>query len=191
MPTFALRSLFNVLGLDGQDLLLRSYGSKAFPVIEKALLDTKDGESLTLEFDGISVMDTSFADETIVELLVRLTRGVYGDRFLILKDPSPATIDNLEGTIARRKAKVGLKIALLILQNQQIKVVGHLEPNLFQAWKLAKVNAGITARQVSDMLKLEINTASTRLAKLYKLRLLSRNEELNASGRQHVYHVPI
>lgn len=186
MPTLALRSLFDVLGFEGQDLLLRSYGKQSFPVIEKALLDTKEGESLTLEFDGISVMDTSFADETIVEILVSLTQGKYGDRFLILKDPSSATLDNLEGTIARRKAKV----ALLISQNYQIQILGHIEPNLFQAWKLAKSNAGITARQLSDMLNLEINTASTRLAKLYKARLLRRDEEMNINGRQHIYQVP-
>ncbi len=186
METFQLKSLFKYLGLTGPDLLLRDFGRRAFSNIENALQKIKIGQALNIDFKDVSVMDTSFADETIVELAVRLVDGKYNDRFIILMDPSAATVDNLEGTIARRKAKV----ALLIKEEEHLKVTGHIEPNLAEAWDLVLSEGELTARSLSERLNLQINTASTRLHKLYKARLLTRHEEIISSGRQHVYEIP-
>lgn len=181
-----MMQLFTALGIPGPDLLLRDYGRRAFPILEKALLDVPTGQALVLDFDGVSVMDTSFADETLLELALGLIHGRYGDRFLVLERPSPATIENLEGTIARRRAKV----ALPIREDGRMRLVGHVEPNLAEAWELAQQVETLTARGLADRLGLEINTASMRLHKLYNARLLVRREEITPSGRQHIYQVP-
>src|SRR6266700_5946660 len=187
MKRFELTRLFAVLGIPGPDLLLRNYGQRAFPTLEHALKVVPPGQALVLDFAGISVMDTSFADETVLELALGLSQDKYGDRWMVLAEPSPAAIDNLEGTIARRKAKV----ALLICKEDQMYLIGHVEPNLLEAWQLVYEKSELTARELADQLGLEINTASMRLHKLYDARLLARREEITPSGRQNIYMPPI
>jgi DNA-binding transcriptional ArsR family regulator len=187
MKQFELTRLFVSLDIPGPDLLLRNYGQRAFSILENALREVPTGQTLLLDFGGISVMDTSFADETILELALGLLQNKYGDRWMILEEPSPATIDNLEGTIARRKAKV----ALLIHKEGRALLIGHVEPNLLEAWQLVCQKIELTARELADQLGLEINTASMRLRKLYDARLLARREEITPGGRQHIYMLPI
>lgn len=187
MQRFEMKQLFGFLGIPGPDLLLRDYGLRAFPLLEQKLRDVSPGHALILSFEGVSVMDTSFADETVLELALGLTNNKYGERLLILEDLSSATIDNVEGTIARRKAKV----ALVIREEDAVRLVGHVEPNLQETWKLIREKGALTARELADTLKLEINTASMRLRKLYDAHLLARREEVTSSGRQHIYMLPV
>src|SRR5713101_3746255 len=187
MNRFEMTRLFAHLGIRGPDLLLRNYGKRAFPVLEQALQEVPLGQALLLDLEGVSVMDTSFADETVLELALGLSQDKYGDRWMVLEEPSPATIDNLEGTIARRKAKV----ALLIRKEGQMRLIGHVEPNLMEAWQLVCERSELTARELADLLGLEINTASMRLHKLYDARLLARREEITPDGRQHINMLPI
>ncbi|MCA9330432.1 DUF4325 domain-containing protein [Candidatus Saccharibacteria bacterium] len=181
-----MAQLFPILGVTGPDLLLRDYGRRAFALLEEKLLQVSVGQALVLDFRGVSVMDTSFADETVLELAMGLNEGRYGDRFLILDSPSPATVDNIEGTIARRR----VKIAMLVRDADGIRLVGHVEPNLAEVWKMTLHTTTLTARGLADQLGLQLNTASTRLHKLYNARLLARTEEITSAGRQHIYTLP-
>lgn len=186
MRTYQMVALFEYLGVPGPDLLLRDFGRRAFPVLERQLTDTQAGETLCLDCTGVSVMDTSFADEAVLELALGLVEGKFGDRFLMLCEPSPATIENIEGTIARRKAKA----AILVSRAQQVGLIGEVEPNLRDAWQRVTRAGTLTARQLADELGLEINTASMRLYKLFRLRLVAREEEVTVNGRQHIYRIP-
>ncbi len=187
MTAFRMARLFDLLGIPAPDLLLRNYGRNALPILTEELLKTSAGQALLLDFAGVSVVDTSFADESILELALGLVKGEWGDRFIILSHPTSATIDNLEGTIARR----GVKIALIVADNHRLRIVGQIEPNLSEAWMIAlEEGRPLTARHLADRLGLEINTASMRLSKLYRARLLRRHEDVTPTGRQYVYTVP-
>ena len=187
MRRFQMTLLFAILQIPGPNLLLRDYGRRAFPFLEQALEEVPAGQMLTLVFVDITVMDTSFAEETVIELASRLIQGKYGDRMVLLDQPTPATIDNLEGGMARLRTK----LALLIRENEEIRLIGHVEPNLIETWRLVYQKGELTARMLADFLGLEINTASMRLHKLYKARLLLRREEITSEGRQHVYVLPL
>ncbi len=178
--------LFEALDISPPDLLLREYGRRAWGILERELLEVPSGYALTLDLAGVSVMDTSFCEETVLQLARSLVAGQYGDRFLVLERPSPATLDNIEATIAWRRAKV----ALPVREGQQTRIIGHLEPNLGETWRLALEVGVLTARDLADRLGLEIGAASMRLRKLYDTRLLTRREEITSGGRQHVYHFP-
>src|SRR5258708_9949004 len=186
MQRFEMKQLFDVLDIPGPDLLLRDYGRRAFPLLEEKLWEVPLGHALILSFEGVSVMDTSFADETVLALDRGRSDNKYGERLLILETPSSATLDNVEGTIARRKAKV----ALVVRARNTMRLVGHVEPNLQETWELIREKGALTARELADTLKLEINTASMRLRKLYDAHLLVRREEVTSSGRQHFYGLP-
>lgn len=186
MVGFQMTDLFPYLGVSGPDLLLRSYGERAFALLEENLKRVDAGQALALDFDGISVMDTSFADETVLELALGLVAGRYGDRFLLLREPSAATVENIEGTLARRRSKV----ALLVRRRGGTEIVGEIEPNLADALQRTQQAGTLTARNLADELQLEINTASMRLHKLHKLHLLARDEEVSSAGRQHIYRLP-
>jgi predicted transcriptional regulator len=186
MKRFEMRKLFGLLDIPEPDLLLRDYGRKAFPFLEQELQEVPTGHALILSFEGVRVMDTSFADETVLELALGLSLNKYGERLMLLDQPSPATLDNLEGTIARRRAKV----ALIIREGSELRLIGHVEANLQEAWRLISERNELTARDLANNLGLEINTASMRLHKLYDAKLLVRHEEVTSSGRQHIYLIP-
>ena len=191
MATFRMTELFKQLGVPGPDLLLRECGRQVFPLLADELSTVSPGHALTLDFSGVQVMDTSFCDETVLELAIRLVEGKHGDRFLVLSEPTSATIDNIEGAIGRRRAK----IALIVRERGGERLVGRaygdpIEPNLVEAWEYLRRERSLTARALADDLNLEINTASMRLHKLYTLRLAAREEEVSAAGRQHNYSIP-
>ena len=144
------------------------------------------GMALVLDSADVRVMDSSFADEALIELALGLVDGRYGDRFLVLANPTEATCENIEGTIARRKAK----LALLIQSGDRAVILGHIEANLGETWRLVQTSGELTARDLADRLHLEINTASTRLLKLYQARLLARTDVMTSTGRQHIYTLP-
>jgi len=184
--------LFAELAIPGTDLLLRTYGLRAYALLEVELRTVPLGRALVLDFAGVSLMDTSFADESVLELALGLVEGRYSDRFLILERPSPATVYNLEGAIARRRviAKHRAKIALLVREQERMRVIGRPEPNLSETWDRVVKGGTLTARVLADELGLEISAASMRLHKLYNARLLARREEITAVGREHIYEVP-
>lgn len=186
MQRFAMSELFAALEIEPPDLLLRGYGQRAYPLLARAMEAIPSHHTFTLDFAGVSVMDTSFAEETVLHLALDLIKGEFGDRFMLLDQVSAATIDNIEATIAWRRAKV----ALPLREGGKIRLVGHIEPNLLEVWRLATEVDTLTARELADRLHLEINTASMRLRKLYDARLVDRKEEVSASGRQHVYKFP-
>jgi hypothetical protein len=185
---FDLARLLRDWGEDGSDLLTATLGLKALGSLEREVREVPDGGTLTLDFSGISVMDASFANASVLELAARLADGRYGDRYLVLDRPSESTLFNLESAIMRRPEA---NLALLARDGKRTHVITRsMPPNLAQAWALALQERRLTARFVADRLKLEINAASTRLHKLHAARLLARREEVSPAGRQHIYSVP-
>lgn len=186
MNRFAMTALFPALELDPPDFLLREYGKRAYPLLARELKEVAPCHTLVLDFADVSVMDASFTEEAVLRLALDLAVGAYGDRFLMLERVSPATLDNIEATIAWRRAKV----ALPVREGKHVRVAGHIEPNLLEVWALAIAAGTLTARELANHLQLEINTASMRLRKLYDARLLNRKEDISVNGRQHVYQPP-
>lgn len=185
--TFDMARLFARLAVPGRDLVMRSFGERALPLLEEALGVVAEGGTLALDLYDIMVMDASFADATIVSLQQGLIAGKYGDKFFLLVSPNETIVVNLEGALARRN----LKQPLLISDSGHVSLLGHIERNLREAWDLVVSGRVTRARELADELGIEIGAASMRLHKLYVARLLARREEVIVSGRQHVYQSPL
>lgn len=185
MRSYLVHNLISYLGTTGHDLILREYGQMAFPYLEQELVATPLHETLVLDCSGVRVMDSSFVEETVYELALRLLEGRYGERFLQMQEPSAAVRVNLEGTIARLKSHV-----TIVALTPEPALIGHIEPNLAATFHLVVQQGSLTARMLADTCGLEINTASMRLRRLYAARLLMRQEEVSLEGRLHRYMLP-
>ena len=78
--------------------------------------------------------------------------------------------------------------ALSLGDDKRLKVLGTLNPYLSETLEEVNKRKGITARYLTDLTGTEINSASTKLLNLHKVRLVVRTgENLSDGGRQYVY----
>jgi len=172
------------LGTDSEYFITRDLGRKAFRFFEQELEKTPVGDTLIIDSQGVVLMDGSFFDETVLNLVENLvTENKYGQRYLLLTNVSEDSLTNLDGAISRRKLKVAVPV-----KNEEVwRFIGALEPNLDEAAKLLMSEKELTARAVADRFKIGISSASNRLRRLNELRLAKRIEESTETGMSHRY----
>jgi predicted transcriptional regulator len=66
-------------------------------------------------------------------------------------------------------------------------LLGSLNNYLKETLNLILEKDKITARELSEIMKLEANTSGTRLLNLHKKRLVKRTEEIMNGGRVWIY----
>lgn len=186
VKVFFMKELFNLISdLAAPDLVTRELGLQAYDVLRRALIEIHEGEILTLRFEGVRVMDSSFAGASVLRLVQELVDGEFGDRYIILMGATPSTEENVHLTIVGHGLKLGLQAAD---GEEEPRLLGQIEPNLQETLVLVNKRRVLTARELADMKgDMAINTASNRLKKLFDLRLIRRVEEVTMTGRQHVY----
>ncbi len=205
------------VGISGADLLTRLDGQKFYQKLVERINGSTDRLVVELDFRGIKTLDLSFCDECLATLIHKdLLENNFGDCVLIIKDldsvsaienfnaaldyyrkiccfvfnetPSAEYIrDNVKGKL--RDEKLHDRIGRVNSQYSYI-LLGSLEQNLMQTLKHIIENHEVTARTIADSFDLNINTASTRLLKLYQKHLIHRKEEVSSEGRQYIYTSP-
>src|SRR4030067_182359 len=164
------------------DLVTRQSGQAIRSRIERDIENEKDGEVIALDFSKIGVIDYSCADEIVAKLISRLLSGEYGDKYIVLTGLSENQKENIEVALERKELAViaetrsGTRILLGTLNN-------YLKQTLNLIFKKGK----ITAKDLSDVMKLEANTSGMRLLNLHKKRIVRRIEEIRDGGRVWVY----
>ena len=81
------------LGEFGPYLAMRPLGRQVQEAIDEALRALPSGGVLVVDFDGVEMMDYSFADEALGTIYSRMGGKEYPDRYMILlvkDDPSGA-----------------------------------------------------------------------------------------------------
>ena len=178
-------------GMDNPKWLIsREFGRRFLPVLQEKMELLQQGESLELSFEGIDLLEWSFADEAIVALCVKLVSGQFLEKYIILEDLSSTSIENLTVAIKTRPERENKTLRNLIVPviiNDELVPVGKLEDHLKPVWEFARENQQFTARDLSTELGLEINTSSTKLKSLFDLRLLKRVENISEAGKQYIY----
>jgi hypothetical protein len=176
------------------DLVTRELGQKIYKGMDLALKSIPSGDTLVIDFSGIRVVDTSFADETVLRLLKELVERKYEERFLCLFNPSESTIANLQGAIARKRLRLAF---FALFPQKKWQCVGRydvsdfpddqIEPLLQETLRLVVDRERLTARELALKEKIELNNASTRLKKLHDARLVRREEIISEEGKSYVY----
>jgi len=168
-------------------LITRENGQKIYSVLQKRIEAIKESESpIMVIFPKNQLMDVSFADEVVIRIGQEVRMSRYGlGQGLILKGLGEDSIKNLDAAIKLQN----LKIAFLVIRTSgEWDCIGQLEKNLRDTLNLLYEKEHLTALELVKQLGLAINTASTRLKRLYDLHLIKRDFEITENGLQYIYH---
>jgi len=173
---------------DGNPTLLitREKGQKVYLSLLKHLQGVGVSISpIKIIFPENQLMDVSFADEVVIRMGEELVSGFFGkDQGIILQGLSDDSIKNLTAAVRLQK----LKIAFLVIKSSgEWDCVGQLEQNLRDTLNLLFTQGRLTAPDLVKQLGLAVNTASTRLKRLYDLHLVKRDFEITDNGLQYIY----
>jgi len=183
MKTYDLYKLLKEELRNGSsDLVTRQSGQVIRERIERDIAGEAEAEVIVLDFSKIGIIDYSCADEIVAKLISRLINGEYGNRYIVLKGLSDLQKENIEVALERK----GLS-CLAVSRNNRSMILGELNNYLKETFELVYDRKKITAKELSRILRLELNTAATRLLNLFKKRLITRTDEQTPDGRVWVY----
>lgn len=178
-------------------LATRPVGEQFFGLLKPRLAEMPEGV-MVVDFAGVEIMDGSFLDEVFGTLAAHHTQHVPPNRCLLLRGLSETGMDNLQMVLRsrpeREERKTGIKIhncALpALLPTGQIELIGPVQGHIQETVELLRAHQTLTARQLADLLDLDIHAASTRLKVPFDLGLALREEEAEPHGKQYRYRWP-
>lgn len=179
-------NLYNLLKEElkngSNDLVTRPSGQVIRERIERDIKEEKEDEVIALDFSKIGIIDYSCADEIVAKLISRLIGGEYGDRYIILAGLNENQKENIEVALEKKDLAVMAR-----MKDGSSLVLGILNNYLKETLNLILKKGKITAKELSEIMKLEANTSGTRLLNLYKKKLVRRIIEKRDEGRVLVY----
>lgn len=152
------------------DLMTRQTGQKIFQRLEKEINSATEDQTIILDFTGVGAIDYSCADEVIAKLISRLQLNEYGNKYLALCNLTPTQKENIHVALERRN------LAMLEHKNEERfwEVIGVVDDYLLKTLELIMEKEKISSSQLSELLNLELNTASMRLINLNRLKLVKK-----------------
>ena len=183
MQTYNLYKLLKEELKNGSnDLVTRTSGQAIRERIERDIAQEEDGAIIALDFSKIGIIDYSCADEIVAKLISRLLSGEYGDKYITLIGLNENQRENIEVALERKDLAV-----MAEMQDSKKILLGSLNNYLKETLNLILKKGRITAKDLSESMKLEANTSGTRLLNLYKKRLVKRVDEMVNGGKVWVY----
>ena len=183
MQTYNLYKLLKEELKNGSsDLVTRQSGQVIRERIKRDIEKEKDGEVIALDFSKIGIIDYSCADEIVAKLISRLLSNEYGDKYILLAGLNDNQKENIEVALERKDLAV-----IADMKNGKKILLGNLNNYLKETLELIVKKGKITAKELSEIMKLEANTSGTRLLNLHKKKLVKRIDEMRDGGRVWVY----
>ncbi len=164
------------------DLVTRQSGQVIRERIERDISAEQDGEVVALDFSKIGIIDYSCADEIIAKLISRLLGSEYGDKYIVLSGLNENQKENIEVALERK----GLAI-MAEMRDGKKALLGDLNNYLKETLNFILKKGKITAKELSEAMKIAMNTSGTRLLNLYKKRLTKRVDVIQEGGRVWIY----
>lgn len=182
-------TLAQLAGIEGERLVTRPLGRLFLPRLRDELIGGPE-RCMALSFNGIDMMDGSFADEVFAGLAVDRSRRIGLSGCLVLRDLDPTSYDNLLLAMTSRPVREpGVRNCVLpvVRENGRLELVGKAEDHVRETFDYLQKRQRLTAREFADGAGLEIAAASTRLKSLFDLGLACRREDRDDRGRLFVY----
>jgi len=187
MLNINLETICSEAGIGNSALLItREKGQKVYVALVKYIqISDPTNYPIRIIFPENQLMDVSFADEVVIRLQEELDKGTFGEgQGIILYRLGEDSIENLTAAVKLQK----LKIAFLVVnQTGEWDCIGQLEQNLRETLDLLFKQGHLTAPDLVRQLGLAVNTASTRLKRLYDMHLIRRDYEITENGLQYIY----
>ena len=98
-----------------------------------------------------------------VKFLSRLLSGEYGDKYIIVSGLNDNQKENIEVALERKDLAV-----MAQMKDERKILLGSLNNYLKETLNLILKKGRITAKELSESMKLEANTSGTRLLNLHK-----------------------
>lgn len=175
-------------------LATRLAGRKFWEKLQAELEERGDDAVVLLSFNGVEVMDASFADEVFGTLAARRSRREKPLPPIIVGHANETCLENIQMALETRADREPpdrerlRNCVLPVLNGDDVNLVGKFEDHVLQSFDLLARRKSITARDLSDLSGLNLNAASTRLKTLADLGLALRTEVRDSQGKQYVYH---
>ena len=173
------------LSIPGTNLLTRPLARQFIPWLSSSLAKCAASfEFAEFSFERVDTADTSFLDELlIVNGLEAMKHRKIGRTPISLSHLSASTFDNARSVFGNKKIPV-----VCWKGREDFELLGHLENKLARTLRHVMTHRECTAVELARKEGIAINTASTRLSKLYKLSIVSRREEISEKGREYIYY---
>ena len=183
MQTYNLYKLLKEELKNGSnDLVTRPSGQIIRERIERDIAGEGDGVVIALDFSKIGIIDYSCADEIVAKLISRLLSGEYGDKYITLTGLNENQKENIEVALERKELAV-----MAEMRDGRKILLGSLNNYLKETLNLILKKGKISAKDLSESMKLEANTSGTRLLNLHKKRLVKRVDEMVNGGKVWMY----
>jgi len=183
MQTYNLYKLLKEELKNGSnDLVTRFSGKVIRERIERDIVQEEGGAVIALDFSKIGIIDYSCADEIVAKLVSRLLSAEYGDKYITLTGLNENQKENIEVALERKDLAVVAE-----MKDGKKGLLGSLNNYLKETLNLILKKGKITAKDLSESMKLEANTSGTRLLNLHKKRLVKRIDETIDGGKVWVY----
>jgi MFS superfamily sulfate permease-like transporter len=167
---------------NSSNLVTRQSGQVIRNRIEHEIEKEENGEVIALDFTNIGIIDFSCADEVVAKLVSRLLSGEYGDKYIVLAGLNENQRENIEVALERKDLAV-----IAEERNGKKFLIGSLNNYLRETLDSMQQRDCITAKELSEAMKIEMNTSGTRLLNLYKKKLVKRMEVIRNGGRVWIY----
>lgn len=186
----SVQELASSIGMETDFLIGRRDGERFAGLLVDRLHVMSAEETLLLDFDGVDLMDGSFADEVFAALATKRSQGELGGGPVVLSRLNMTSLDNLEQALLSRPVREqGLRNCVVptLSTNNELELCGKSEDHVRQTFILLNRHGELTTKMVADLLDLTIPAASTRLKALFDLGLALRTETRDSTGKQFVY----
>jgi len=180
-----MAKLARQIGIKSQNFLTRDKGEMGYELLKAQLEATPDSQPLVLIFPKAQLVDSSFADESVIRIGEEILKGIYGERCILLEGLSDDSIKNFKAVLSLR----GIKLPLLAVEaTGEWQILGNLEDSLVETLNLVHRYGYLTASGLMSKIDMAVNTASTRLKRLHNLHLVRREYEVSEKGLQYLYY---
>ena len=170
-----IKKLSGELGIEIPDLLTRPIGKSMYAIVRKIIEQTGDSEVVELDFDGIRVIDPSFIDEFLVNLIFDSRKG---DReyYLKLVNISEIGLMNIASVFSSYSGHGEMRIAVITdrLTESNNYFVGVLDGEERDVVDYLNINRTARADDIASFLEKDVERAETVLAGLHALRIVRK-----------------
>lgn len=169
----------------GQRLWTHEKGRQVRAEIESRLDALPAGEALTVNFEGVEVMDVSFSMEVFGKLYGGLSTA-YPEKALVLQKLNSYVKANLDTTLQVRNL-----IALIVDGPRKWELIGKVTDTDRETMRALAQRKQATAPEIAEALDIKLTTCNQRLRKLSDGGLIIRTKIVAASGgEQNMYKWP-